>query len=148
MEVKRLLKTISVGLATLAVAASAAVAAPDKGKPPKTGPGCKPGVTVILKGTIAEAPGGGATLPFSLKVKVSHANSLGQAYVKATQPVTVMVIDKTKIRRETKKGLAALQAMQVTDRVLVQSRVCKADLAGGATPALTANRVTAHPAKP
>jgi hypothetical protein len=32
------------------------------------------------------------------------------------------------------------------DRVVVQAKVCKADLAQGATPALTAKRVVAHPA--
>ena len=33
------------------------------------------------------------------------------------------------------------------DRVLVQARVCKTDLAQGAMPPLTATRVVAHPAK-
>ena len=54
MEVTRMLKTFSVGCAVLAVSATAALAAPAK-KPPKQGPGCKPQVSVILKGTVATA---------------------------------------------------------------------------------------------
>jgi hypothetical protein len=124
--------------------ASAAVAAPMKGKPPKTGAGCRPQVSVILTGTVATAPGASATLPLSLQVTVTHANLFGQAYVKGTQPVSVMVTDKTKVKLGTLKGLAAAQALQVKDRVRVQAYACKADLANGATPALTAKRVDAH----
>ena len=124
--------------------ASAAVAAPDKGKPPKTGPGCKPQVSVILKGTVSAAPGASATLPFSLQVHLTHANLFGQAYVKAAQPVSVNATDKTKIKLGKLKGLAALQALQVNDRVRIQARVCKAGLANGTTPALTATRIDAH----
>src|SRR6266542_4361805 len=127
-----------------AVFASMAVAAPQKGKPPSTGPGCKPQVSVILKGTIAETPGNTATLPFDLKVNVNHSNKHGRAYVAATQPVTVTLTTDTKIRRNDTSGLAALQAMVAGDRVLAQARVCKADLANGATPALTAKQVVAH----
>ena len=141
-----MLRTLLFAFAGLTVAATAAVAAPQRGKPPKTGAGCKPQPSVILRGTIAVAPGGGATLPFGLKVTVKHANNLGHAYVTASQPVTVTVTSSTKIRRNNTQGLAALQAMLVGDRVLVQARVCKADLASGATPALTAKRVGAHPA--
>ena len=50
----------------------------------------------------------------------------------------------TKVRRQGKKTLADLV---VGDRVLVQAKVCKADLAEGGMPALTAVRVVAHPAK-
>jgi hypothetical protein len=141
-------RTLLSGFAVLAVAATAAVAAPQKGKPPSTGLGCKPQVPVILRGTVAVAPGGGAALPFSLMVTVGHANWLGHAYVTASQPVTVTVNSQTRIRRGSDHGLAALQTMLVGDRVLVQARVCKTDLAKGATPALTAKRVVAHPATP
>jgi hypothetical protein len=140
-------RTLLLGFTVLAVAATAAVAAPQKGKPPPTGPGCKPQVSVILRGTVAVAPTGGATLPFGLKVTVKHSNKLGQAYITASQPVTVNVTSDTKIRRDNEQGLDALRAMLVGDRVLVQARVCKADLVGGKTPALTAKRVGAHPAK-
>jgi hypothetical protein len=141
-----MLRTFLFSFAVLAVAATAAVAAPQKGKPPPAGPGCKPQVSVILSGTVAVAPGGGAALPFGFQVHGTHANKLGHAYVTASQPVTLNVNVQTKIRRGNKHGLAALQAMLVGDRVLVQAWVCKADLASGATPALTAKRVGSHPA--
>ena len=52
------LKVLLVGLAAAMLCVSAAVAAPpaDKGKPPTTGEGCKPKVTVVLKGTLKGAP--------------------------------------------------------------------------------------------
>jgi hypothetical protein len=139
-----LLKTSLVSLAALAVVASGALAAPQKHKPPATGPGCKPQISVILKGTVATAPGASATLPFSLQVNVNHANLFGQAYVKAAQPVTVNVTDQMKLRLGKLRGLAALQALQVNDRLRIQARACKADLLNGATPALTAKRIDAH----
>src|SRR5437870_6461691 len=138
-------RTLLFGFTVLAVAATAAVATPQK-KPPTTGPGCKPQVSVILRGTVAVAPGGGAALPFGFQIHVTSANRLGHAYVTAGQPVTVNVNSDTKIRRGNKHGLAALQAMLLGDRVLVQAWVCKADLVGGKTPPLTAKRVGSHPA--
>ena len=139
-----MLRTSLVSLAALAVAASVALAAPQKHKPPATGPGCKPQVSVILKGTVAVAPGASATLPFSLQVNVKHANLFGLAYVKAAQPVSVNVTDQTKLKLGKQRGLAALRALQANDRVRIQARACKADLANGATPALTAKRIDAH----
>ena len=79
-----------------------------------------------------------------LSVTVKSANRHGRAYVTATQPTTVLVDEDTKVRRRGKKTLGDLLA---GDRVLVQAKVCKADLAQGATPPLTAKRVVAHPAK-
>lgn len=132
-------------LATLVVAclaASAAIAAPPPGKgKPLTGQGCKPKVTVVLKGSLAATPEASAT---SLSVTVKSANRQGRAYVTATQPTSVLVDEDTKVRRQGKKTVGDLMA---ADRVLVQARVCKADLAQNATPQLTATRVVAHPAK-
>jgi hypothetical protein len=130
-------------LAALAVAAfglSSAVAAPPPGKgKPTTGVGCKPKVTVVLKGSLAAPPGTTA-----LMVTVRSANRHGRAYVAASQPVSVLVnADTTKVRRQGKKTLGDLVS---GDRLLVQARACKADLAEGATPALTATKVIAHPA--
>jgi hypothetical protein len=142
LEVSNLLRALTFACAALAVTATVALAAPQK-KPP-TGPGCKPQVSVILKGTVATAPGGGATLPFSLAVTVKHANRLGHAYVTAAQPVSITVNDQTKMRFQGMKGLTALHALVVNDRVKIEARVCKADLAHGATPALTAKRLVAH----
>ena len=138
MKTKVLLATV----VAACLAASAAVAAPPpgKGKPPATGQGCKPSVTVVLKGSLAATPGASAT---SLSVTVKSANRHGRAYVTAAQPTAVLVDEDTKVRRRGKKSLGDLL---MGDRVLVQAKVCKADLAQAATPALTATRVVAHPA--
>jgi len=137
------LKLVLASLAVASLSVSAAVAAPPpgKGKPPTTGTGCRPMVTVVLKGTLATTPGPSAT---SLSVNVRHGNRFARAYVQAKQPTTIAVNSSTKVRRQGKKTLGDLLAL---DRVLVQARVCKADLANNATPPLTAVRVVAHPAK-
>ena len=75
---------------------------------------------------------------------MKSANRHGRVYVTATQPTPVLVDEDTMVRRQGKKTLASLLA---GDRVLVQAKVCKAALAEGATPPLTAKRVVAHPAK-
>ncbi|HET6623641.1 MAG TPA: hypothetical protein VFG70_03860 [Gaiellaceae bacterium] len=139
MRAKAVLATLFV----VCVAVSSAVAAPPpgKGKPPTTDQGCKPNVTVVLKGSLAATPGATAT---SLSVTVKSANRHGRAYATANQPTAVLVDEDTKVRRRGKKTLGDLLA---GDRVLVQAKVCKADLAQGATPPLTAKRVVAHPAK-
>ena len=132
------LKVLLVGLAAALLSVSAAVAAPpaDKGKPPTTGEGCKPKVTVVLKGTLTGAP---------LSVDVTSANRWGRAYVPGTASTSIAVDpNTTKVRRQGEKLITDLV---VGDRVLVQARVCKADVAEGAMPALTAVRVVAHPAK-
>ena len=54
-------------------------------------------------------------------------------------------VSKQLLEHEGHPDLAKLAA---GDRVLVQARVCKADLAEGAVPALTAVRVVGHPAHP
>jgi hypothetical protein len=133
-------RILLVGLVSALVVVSTAVAVPPpgKGKPATTGEGCKPKVTVVLKGTLVSAPAA------SLTVTVTRGNRWARAYVSAGS-ASVTVDGTTKVRRNGKKTLADL----VTgDRVLVQARVCKADLAEGATPALTAVRVVAHPATP
>jgi hypothetical protein len=107
------------------------------GKSP-TGPGCKPAVTVILKGTLASVPGAGT----SFQLTATSGNAFGRAYVAGTQPVTILVTASTKIRRE---GGNLVTDLVVGDRALVQSRSCKADLAGGLLPPLTATKVIAHP---
>ena len=131
------------GLAAAGLLVSSALAAPpaERGKPPTSGPGCKPQIMVVLKGTLTSTPGASAT---ALSVKVTSGNHWAGAYVKAAQPLSVGVNASTKIRRQGGKTLASLQK---DDRVLVQARVCKADLNASATPALTAKTVVAHSAK-
>jgi len=136
------MKFLLVAMVIASLGVSAAVAAPPlgKGKPVATGEGCKPKVTVVLKGTLlAVEP---VALATTLSVNVTKANRHGRAYV-AASPVTVTVTDDTKVRRQGKKTLDDLKS---GDRVLVQARLCKAALVGGATPGLTASKVVAHPA--
>ena len=130
-------KLLLVGLAAVGLVASSAVAAPPagKGKPPATGAGCKPKITVVLKGTLTGTP---------LSVDVTSSNRWGRAYVPGTASTAIAADTNTKVRRQGKKLLTDLV---VGDRVLVQARVCKADLKDDAMPALTASKVIAHPAK-
>jgi hypothetical protein len=133
------IKVVLTGLVVAGLAVSSAVAAPPEGKgKPKTGEGCKPKVAVVLKGTLASAS---AT---ALGVDVTRGNRWGRAYVEGTAVTSVAVNASTKVRRQGKKTVADLV---VGDRVLVQARVCKADLAESAKPDLTALKVIAHPAK-
>ena len=130
------LRLLLVSAAATMFAVSAAVAAPPPGKGKlTTGEGCKPKVTVVLKGVLTGAP---------LSVDVTSANRWGRAYVAGTSSTSIAVNADTKVRRQGKKLIGELV---VGDRVLVQARVCKADLAGGIMPPLTAVRVVAHPAK-
>jgi hypothetical protein len=134
-------RTMIAAVVVAAVAASTALAAPPpgKGKPP-TGPGCRPAVAVILHGTLA---GNGGAAPFTLTLTAKSGNHFAQAYVKGSQPVSISATVQTKINRQGDKNPADLKS---GDLATVQARACKADLANGATPALTATRVTAHPA--
>ena len=133
------IRLLLVGLVAVMFSVSAAVAAPPpgKGKPPTTGATCKPKVTVVLKGELTSVSVG------SLGMDVSSANRWGRAYATAGT-ATVTLNTDTKVRRNGKKLATSLVP---GDRVLVQARTCKADLADDATPALTAVRVVAHPAK-
>ena len=146
------LRVLLVCLVALGLSASVAIAAPppgkgkpaspgnsaNAGKPSPTGPTCKPKVAVVLKGTLASAS---AT---ALEVDVTSGNRWGRAYVEGTAVTPVTVNATTKVRRQGKKTVADLV---VGDRVLVQARVCKADLAESAKPPLTASKVIAHPVK-
>jgi hypothetical protein len=131
------IKLVLASLAVAGLAVSSAVAAPPEGKgKPTTGEGCKPKVTVVLKGTLMGAP---------LSVDVTSANRWGRAYVPGSASTSIAVDPvKTKVRRQ---GKAAITDLAVGDRVLVQARECKADLKDDAVPALTASKVIAHPAK-
>jgi hypothetical protein len=121
-----------VGIAVLAVSSAAAAPPEGKGKP-KVGEGCKPRISVILKGTLA-----GTGSP--LTVKVTSANRWGRPYVGGADKQIAVNAD-TKVRGQ---GMNQLGQLKSGSRVLIQGRVCKADLANGATPALTAKKVVAH----
>ena len=128
-------------VAVLAVAGtSAAFAAPPagKGKPATTGAGCKPNISVILRGTLA---GDGAAAPSALSITVTGGNSFARAYKAAAQPISVEVSTTTKINRQ---GHASSTDLKTGDVVNVRARACKADLANKATPGLSAARIVAH----
>jgi hypothetical protein len=126
-------KLVLACLAVAGLAVSSAAAAPPEGKgKPNTGEGCKPRISVILKGTLTAAGD-------PLTVNVTSANHWGNAYVGPGKQIDVNT--GTKVRGQGMKQPSELKA---GFRVLIQARVCKADLANGATPALTATKVIAH----
>jgi hypothetical protein len=140
------LKSLALAFAVALVGASVAVAAPPAGKgkpettgkPPTTGTGCKPMVSVILRGALAADAG---TAPTSLSVNVTGGNHFAAAWNNKT--VSVALTSSTKVNRQGDKNAADLKS---GDKVNIQARSCKADLANNATPSLTATRVSAHPA--
>jgi hypothetical protein len=136
-------KLLVLALVASLVAVSAATAKdhPGKGKPAKTGENCRPAVTVMLSGVLDPTvdPQDGDT---SFVLTVKHSNRHGRAYKQAGS-ATIMVGAKTRVRRQGAKNLGALAP---NDRVHVTAKVCKADLADGAAPDLTARKIGAHPA--
>ena len=137
------IKLVLACLAVAGLAVSSAVAAPPEGKgKPRTGEGCKPKVTVVLKGTLV-----GATAT-SLNMNVTGANRWGRAW-KTAGTAGVTLDTKTKVRGGGMKTVADLVAkLKAGDRVHVQARVCKDDLKDpAAKPTLTASKVIGHPAK-
>jgi len=136
------LKLLLLALVAALVAVSAASAGGHhKGPKPKTGPGCKPAVTVMLAGVLAADVDlqDGDT---SFVLTVRHSNRHGRAY-KQAGTATIMVDAKTRIRRQ---GDDTLGSLAPNDRVHVVAKVCKADLKGGGMPDLTARKIGAHPA--
>ena len=140
------LRLFVVAFGVVALGVSSAIAAPPPGKgkpeaagkPATTGALCRPKVTVVLKGTLTSSVAG------SLGMEVKQGNRWARAYT-SLGTATLVVNDGTMVRRNGNKLVSALV---VGDRVLVQARACKADLAAtGALPALTAVRVVAHPPK-
>ena len=137
------LKILLLALVSALVVVSAAVAKdhPGKGQKPKSGPGCKPAVTVMLAGTLAadvDPQDGDA----SFVLTVLRSNRHGRAY-KAAGTATILVDAKTRVRRQGAKNLGALAP---NDRVHVTAKACKADLKDGGMPDLTARKIGAHPA--
>lgn len=91
-----------------------------KGKPPAKGPGCKPNIAVMLKGSLTSDPVAGAP---SFTMKVSGANQHGQSLKGLT--VTIALDAKTKIRRQ---GAKTIESLALNDRASVELHRCKADL--------------------
>jgi hypothetical protein len=114
---------------------------PAKGKKPVTGEGCRPRVTAVVKGALVGTPGDAAT---ELTLAVEGANAHGKTLLAGgLAQLSFKLDEKTKVRRNGAKTVGSLAD---GDRVLVQARVCKADLKATTAPTLTAVRVVAHPA--
>src|SRR5947209_10791085 len=109
-------KIIVLAVVVAALSVSSATAAPSKGKPPTTGAGCKPSVGLVLKGTVASAYDAGTK---SFGMNVMHSNRHGRAFKKASQPLSIMTSDSTKVFRG---GTAKLSDLAVGDRVLVKAK--------------------------
>jgi hypothetical protein len=121
------------------VAAAALIAVSGAGRAQPATAGCRE-VTVVLQGVVDASPGVDFSLPYGLTVDVTSTNAPGRAYVKALQPVTVIVGSGTKVSRA---GVHTLAAFSWGDSVTVVSRICASKLARRATPTLGASRVTA-----
>lgn len=126
-------------VAALAVTAGAAAGdrpgKPEKNRPDRSAP-CRH-KNVLLKGTFMAA---GAD---SFQMNVLKGNRAGRK-LKGEQ--TVMVDDKTRIRRKGKEGKAALADLVKDDRLLVLARCKPGETAGSFT--LLARSVKARPPKP
>lgn len=128
-------------IAALSVPVAFAAPPPGKGKPPATGPGCKPAVTVMLKGKLTSDPGTGAT---SFTMNVTGTNEHGKSL--KGLGVTIMVDAKTRIRRQ---GAKTIESLTTNDRANVQLRRCKGELPLSAATVddVAAYRVTAQAPK-
>ena len=135
-------RTLFATILAAALAPTAAfAAAPNKGKPPSSGVGCKPQVTVVVKGTAADD--GGSTLSLTVSggnhwAKLLFANN-------TTTKTTVTTSQTTKVSVAGKSG--ALTSIKKDDRVLVQYRVCKGDLTGKKTVDALADLLGSTPAR-
>ena len=135
---------LSLLMVLVAALALSAVAVAGNGNPgkPETSRANKPGVchkkrAVVLKGAFLEAG------TDSFKMNVRKANRHGRA-LKGEQ--TVMVDDKTRMKRRGKQGQAALSDLVKDDRLHVLARCKPGETAGTFT--LLARLVLARPAKP
>jgi hypothetical protein len=142
----RLPKLVTVALATAALAASSATADPGHGKP--TGADatkCKP-ANVKLMGVLTSDPGSTDT---SFTMTVVKSNHAGKAY-KLAGSATINVVTQTRIHRHAAGvhgNKATVGDLALGDYAKVKAKVCKADLANGATPELTASKVDAQAPK-
>jgi hypothetical protein len=136
--------------AFVAAAFAAALAVPiafgAAAKKPPTGPGCKPAVSVILRGTLMSDPefvGAGFFM-----LNTTGGNKAGKVFVGGV-PELITVGADTKVRRQNAPKLIA--SLELGDRAVVHLRACKATLPLDAAEltALTALRVNAKaPAAP
>jgi len=159
------LKALKFGLAALVIAglgsAAAAFATPGKGhnphgstittlstptttsttpttttnghRPPKTGAGCKPAVALIVKGTTTGDAGSS-----SLPLNVTGGNHFAKLLFANNTSTALTVNTSTSTKLTTSSGdTTTLSAIGNGSKVLVQYRVCKADLKGATTSTLS-----------
>jgi hypothetical protein len=127
---------VALALSAAAVAGNGNPGKPERNRAAKPG-ACHKKRAVLLHGTFLEAGTG------SFKMNVRKANRHGRA-LKGEQ--TVMVDDKTRMKRRGKKGKAALADLVKDDRLLVLARCKPGEAEGSYT--LLARLVLARPAKP
>jgi hypothetical protein len=112
---------------------------PNQGKKSPTGPGCRPRVVVILKGTYNGTMGTDGTGTYFV-VHVTGGNHFAKTY-KSTD-TNVYYDSSTKFKGP---GHKAVGDLKTGDRLVVWAPVCKADVAKGP---LSAKGVLAHTPKP
>lgn len=131
-------------LLVVGLAAGLAVPVAFAKKPPPAGEGCKPNVSVILKGTLTSDPEFAGAGTFTMST--TGANKPGKAFVGGADE-TITVGADTKIRRQSSPKLVA--SLESGDRAVVHFKACKGDLPLDAAEltALTALRVNAQAPK-
>jgi hypothetical protein len=109
-------------------------------KPPPTGAGCKPAVSVILKGMLTSDPEFVGAGTFTMNT--TGGNKAGKVFVGGAAE-TITVGADTKVRRQNAPKLIA--SAESGDRAVVHLRACKGALPLDAAEltALTALRVNA-----
>lgn len=141
MEFRALVVTV----VAAALGVPIAFGAPAK-KPPPIGPGCKPAVSVILKGTLTSDPEFVGAGTFTMNT--TGGNKAGKVFVGGVAE-TITVGADTKVRRQG--GPKLIASLESGDRAVVHLRACKGALPLDAAEltALTALRVNAKaPAAP
>ena len=99
-------------------------------KPPKTGPGCRPQVTLVVKGT--------ATGDGTASIDVTGGNHFAKALVDNKVTLNVTNLNGTQV---TVNGASSnVSSIKSKDHLLETFRVCKADVTGKS---VTAASVTA-----
>jgi len=123
--------------ATVTVAAPTTTTKTHGKKPSTTGAGCKPAVTLVIKGT-ASADGSASALSLNITGGNHAAKPLFGS--NTTTALTVNTTASTKVTAND--SASALSSVKKGDRVLVQYKVCKADVTGTSTHVASANALS------
>jgi len=118
---------------------SAAAAAASGAAPSQPAVSCATSF-VVLHGIVAASPGSDYALPYGMMLTVVASNAAGRSYVKAPQPLVVLVGSSTIVSGQ---GHRSIGDLNWSNHVLVTARPCSSKLARGATPTLRVLRVTA-----